>query len=103
GRAERGAEEDGGRLAREPELGGDRHEEERVENQIVEVEEPSRPGEGEDPPVERGRARMLAQQHRSARPYPTPRRLDQRRAPGVCIRPMADMLAGRLAIVTRPG
>src|SRR2546426_124976 len=91
------------RLAREPEVGGDRREQERVENQVVEVEEPSRPGEGEDAPVERGRAHMVAQQHRSARPYPTARRLDQRRAPGVCIPPMADMLAGRVAVVTGAG
>src|SRR5438132_11128655 len=51
------------RVATEAEVGRDGREQEGVEDQVVEVEEPARPGEGEDPVVDGRRARAFAEQH----------------------------------------
>src|SRR2546428_586892 len=63
-RAERGGEEHGVRRAPGAERAGDRVEQEGVEDEVVEIEEPPGPGERQDSVVERGRAIVLAEQHR---------------------------------------
>src|SRR5438046_1832613 len=50
--------------ARQAELARDRLEQEGVEDEVVEIEEPPGPGERQDAVVERGRAIVLAEQHR---------------------------------------
>src|SRR5262249_21976422 len=101
-RAERRAEEDGVRLAPEVELGRDGPQQERVEDEIVEVEEPPHPGEGEQAVVHRRWLLVLGEEHRrgnltdGAPSRPGPGRW---RSPGMA----NGMLAGRVAVVTGAG
>src|SRR5207249_1892197 len=64
-RPERRAEQHGMRLAPEAELARDRCEQERVEDQVVEIEEPARPGEGQDAVVDRRRALVVEEIRRA--------------------------------------
>src|SRR5205823_744328 len=54
------------RVATEAEVGRDGREQEGVEDQVVEVEEPARPGEREHPVVDGRRARGFAEEHQGA-------------------------------------
>src|SRR5947208_1590648 len=91
------------RVATEAEVCRDGGEQEGVEDQVVEVEEPARPGEREHPVVDGRRARGFAEEHQGAERSGRRAVSTSARRPLLSPRPMRDMLAGRVAVVTGGG